>query len=55
MVSEVGPRESAPVLREYLRRGRIVLQPFFDATPDSPLEAFVAEAGLHAVFRLMPG
>jgi deazaflavin-dependent oxidoreductase (nitroreductase family) len=53
-VSEVGPQESAPVLREYLRRVSVV-RPFFDALPDSPLEAFVAEAGRHPVFRIESG
>jgi deazaflavin-dependent oxidoreductase (nitroreductase family) len=50
-ISEVGPQESAPVLREYLRRARAV-RSVFDASPDSPLEAFVAEAGRHPVFRV---
>jgi hypothetical protein len=27
-------------------------RPFFDARPDSPLEAFVAEAHRHPVFRI---
>jgi deazaflavin-dependent oxidoreductase (nitroreductase family) len=52
-VSEVGPQESAPVLREYLRQVSVV-RPFFDVSPDSPLEAFVAEAGRHPVFRIEP-
>jgi deazaflavin-dependent oxidoreductase (nitroreductase family) len=52
-VSEVGPQESAPVLREYLRQVRAV-RPFFDASPDAPLEAFVAEADRHPVFRIEP-
>ena len=51
--SEVGPQESAPVLREYLRRARVV-RPFFDVSPDAPLEAFAAEAGRHPVFRIGP-
>jgi deazaflavin-dependent oxidoreductase (nitroreductase family) len=50
-VSEVGSPESAPVLREYLRQVRVV-RPFFDASPDSPLDAFAAEAGRHPVFRI---
>ena len=49
-VTEVGPRESAPVLRAYLRRVAVV-RPFFDVSPDSPLEAFAAEADRHPVFR----
>ena len=52
-ISEVGPQESAPVLREYLRRVRTV-RPFFDASQDSPLEAFAAEADRHPVFRIEP-
>lgn len=50
-ISEVGPQESAPVLREYLQRVSVV-RPFFDASPDSPLEAFAAEADRHPVFRV---
>jgi len=52
-ISEVGSQESAPVLREYLRRVRTV-RPFFDVSPDSSLEAFAAEAGRHPVFRIEP-
>jgi hypothetical protein len=51
-IEEVGPKEAAPVLREYLRTTRIV-RPFFEATPDAPLEAFAAEAPRHPVFRLL--
>jgi hypothetical protein len=29
------------------------VKPFFDATPDAPLEAFAAEAARHPVFRLL--
>jgi deazaflavin-dependent oxidoreductase (nitroreductase family) len=50
-IREVGPQESAPVLREYLRRTRAV-RSVFDASPESPLDAFVAEAGRHPVFRI---
>jgi deazaflavin-dependent oxidoreductase (nitroreductase family) len=50
---QVGPEESAPVLRTYLRRVRVV-RPFFDASPDSPLDAFVAEAARHPVFLIDP-
>jgi deazaflavin-dependent oxidoreductase (nitroreductase family) len=49
---EVSPEEAAPVLREYLRHVPIV-RPFFDATPDAPVEAFVKEAARHPVFRLV--
>ena len=50
-LSEVGPQESAPVLREYLRHAKTV-RSSFDASPDSALDAFVAEAGRHRVFRI---
>ena len=50
-LSEVGPQESAPVLREYLRQAKAV-RSSFDASPDSPLDVFVAEAGRHPVFRI---
>ena len=53
-VEEVGPAEAAPVLRQYLRDTPIV-KPYFDATADSPLEAFAAEASSHPVFRVSGG
>jgi deazaflavin-dependent oxidoreductase (nitroreductase family) len=53
-VEEVGPEEAAPVLREYLRHTPIV-KPYFDATADSRLEAFAAEAAHHPVFRISAG
>jgi deazaflavin-dependent oxidoreductase (nitroreductase family) len=48
---EVGPDEAAPVLRDYLQKIRVV-RPYFDVKPDSPLQAFAAEAPRHPVFRL---
>jgi deazaflavin-dependent oxidoreductase (nitroreductase family) len=51
-VEEVGPEEAAPVLREYLRTTPIVKR-FFEAGRDDPLEAFVAEASRHPVFRVL--
>ena len=53
-VDEVGPEEAAPVLRAYLRDTSIV-KPYFDATADSPVEAFAAEASHHPVFRVSAG
>jgi deazaflavin-dependent oxidoreductase (nitroreductase family) len=50
-VVELAAQEAAPVLREYIRRVPITRK-FFDVTPESPLEAFVAEAPRHPVFRL---
>jgi deazaflavin-dependent oxidoreductase (nitroreductase family) len=51
---EVAPEEAAPVLREYLK-GVPVARPYFEVTPDSPLEEFEAEAPRHPVFRLSEG
>jgi deazaflavin-dependent oxidoreductase (nitroreductase family) len=50
-VEELGPDESAPILREYLQQVPIV-RPFFDVERDSSLGAFVTEAPRHPVFRI---
>jgi deazaflavin-dependent oxidoreductase (nitroreductase family) len=52
-ITELGPPESAPVLKRYVQRERIV-RPWFDAPHDGPAEAFAAEAERHPVFRLGP-
>jgi hypothetical protein len=52
-VEELAPDEAAPVLRQYLRTTPIVKR-FFGVTADAPVEAFVAEAPRHPVFRLDP-
>jgi len=52
-IVEVGPAEAAPVLQEYLRTTPVT-QKFFDVRADSPLDAFLAEAPRHPVFRLEP-
>lgn len=51
-IEEVGPREAAPVLREYLRTTPIVKR-FFEVSRDDSLEAFAGEAPRHPVFRLL--
>jgi deazaflavin-dependent oxidoreductase (nitroreductase family) len=51
-VEEATPEQAAPVLKRYLRMAGVVVRPFFDARPRSPLEAFEAEAERHPVFRL---
>jgi deazaflavin-dependent oxidoreductase (nitroreductase family) len=50
-VEELDAAAAVPVLREYYRRG-IVTRPFFGVTLDSTLEAWLAEAPRHPVFRL---
>ena len=52
-LSEVDSATAAPVLKQYLRTTPIT-KAYFDATADSPLEAFAAEAPKHPVFRLTP-
>jgi len=44
---------AGPVLRRYLAANRITADSF-DATPDSPVEAFEAEAARHPVFLVRP-
>lgn len=51
-IEEVTLDEAAPVLREYLRTTPIV-KAYFDADADAPLEAFIAEAASHPVFRVL--
>jgi deazaflavin-dependent oxidoreductase (nitroreductase family) len=50
-VEEVDQVTAAPILREYLRKTPVT-KPYFDATAESPLEKFAAEASRHPVFRL---
>lgn len=48
---ELGPAESVPVLRQYLREVPIT-RAYFDVTQDSTDEEFAAEAARHPVFQL---
>jgi deazaflavin-dependent oxidoreductase (nitroreductase family) len=50
-IAELGPEEAAPVLHQYVTEVPIT-RPFFDAKPDAPVEAFVAEAYRHPVFHI---
>ena len=49
-IEEIASDQSAPVLQQYLKHVPAV-RPFFDVTPDSPLNDFVSEASRHPVFR----
>jgi hypothetical protein len=46
---EQGPEASAHILKKYITLEGIV-RPYFDVQPDSPIEAFVAEAPRHLMF-----
>ena len=50
-VTELPAQEAAPVLKQYLLQVAVV-RPYFDATKDSPLEAFEREAARHPVFQI---
>ena len=51
-VSELTADKAAPILQEYVAAVPGFVGRYFDATPDSPFEAFVAEAANHPVFRI---
>jgi deazaflavin-dependent oxidoreductase (nitroreductase family) len=54
-VRELTPEAAVPVLREYLRRGRVT-RPFFGVTLDSTYDEWLVEAPHHPVFELVsPG
>lgn len=53
-ITELGPAESAPVLKKYVKAVSVV-QPYFEARPDAPLEEFAREASRHPVFLLGKG
>ncbi len=52
-VTELSAREAAPVLKQYLAVQHAAdIRRHFDATKDSPVEAFEREAARHPVFRI---
>jgi deazaflavin-dependent oxidoreductase (nitroreductase family) len=51
---EVSAEEAGPVLKRYLAIASKT-RALFKATPDSPVEDFVAEADAHPVFELVAG
>ena len=52
-VREVPPRDAGPVLKRYVGIATAT-RPYFQASKDSPVEDFVAEADRHPVFELLP-
>lgn len=50
-VTEVAADEAGPVLKHYFERIKIV-RPYFDAVEGAEVDAFVAEADRHPVFRI---
>ena len=51
-VTELPAQEAAPILKEYLLHVSGGVRSYFDATKDSPLEAFEREAAHHPVFQI---
>jgi len=51
-IVELDPKESAPVLKEYLKQFPYV-KPYFDVTPESPLDAIESESPRHPVFHIV--
>jgi deazaflavin-dependent oxidoreductase (nitroreductase family) len=52
-VRELAAQEAGPVLKRYVRVATAT-RAYFQATKDSPVEDFVAEADRHPVFELTP-
>jgi deazaflavin-dependent oxidoreductase (nitroreductase family) len=52
-IKELAPEAAAPILKTYLERVPIT-RSYFDAAPDAPIAAFVAEAARHPVFQIVP-
>ena len=52
LVTELPAQEAAPVLKQYLSHVSGGVRSYFDATKDSPLEAFEREAPRHPVFQI---
>ena len=50
---EASPEEAGPVLQRYIRIAPST-RPYFQASKDSPVEDFAAEADRHPVFELTP-
>lgn len=53
-VRELPPAEAAPVIKAYVTKVKITRK-YWDVTPDSPDEAFIAEAASHPVFLIRTG
>jgi deazaflavin-dependent oxidoreductase (nitroreductase family) len=52
-IREVPPEEAGAVLKRYIRISPAT-RPYFQASKDSPVEDFIAEADRHPVFELLP-
>ena len=53
LIREVPPDEAGPILQRYVHLAPSA-RPYFQATKNSPVEAFAAEGDRHPVFELTP-
>lgn len=53
-VTELPAHEAASVLKQYLSKVSGGVRSYFDATTNSPVEAFEREASRHPVFQITP-
>jgi deazaflavin-dependent oxidoreductase (nitroreductase family) len=53
-VVELSPAEAAPIFKGTIATYPSFVRQYFDVTPESPLEAFEAEAPRHPMFRILP-
>jgi deazaflavin-dependent oxidoreductase (nitroreductase family) len=51
-IQEVAAEQAAPILRKYVINVAVT-RPYFDVGPDSPEEAYIAEAPKHPVFEIL--
>ena len=52
-IRQASAQEAGPILKQYVRIASAT-RPYFAASTDSPVAAFVAEADRHPVFELIP-
>ncbi len=52
-IEELDADSSAPILKQYIA-SEAITQPYFDASPASPVADFASEAHRHPVFQLKP-
>lgn len=52
-IRELQPDEAAPILKRYIGVARAT-RPYFQASRDSPVQDFIAEAHRHPAFELNP-
>ncbi len=52
-IKELPPAEAAPILKDYVL-AEAITRPYFNASPDAPMDVFEADVANHPVFELIP-